>query len=168
MTFYDTHRKLYTHIGYFADRGTPPDKSALFWAIDTGKMYCVNDAMNWVEVNPDFPATPGMFHVKKAAVATSIYPSAPLFIIPSFGAFIPKIDFAIEEAYDVGIQLTVGDAGDVDRLFTTSDLDPQTVGTYTVYPNYQYSFGSTITIYINTPATVGFGTMYIHYDEAPT
>jgi len=163
--FYNNNKILYPRYGHSADKGDPPDKSALFWALDTGKMYAVNDSMQWVEVNPDPPQA---YHVHEADVATSIFPSTSMFFMDGIAPLIVRIHFDILEPYDVGTILTLGDAGDVDRFFDASSLDATTVGTYEVEPFYKYpSVGSDIRVYSNLDPTTGLGKIHFEFDEDP-
>lgn len=173
--FYRDLPAILFRFGKTADRPTiPPDKHAFFWNIQTGKLYGVNDAMDWVELNPDPDPPPpytGEAHVHITDVATSIYPQALMWGVPSLGALIYEVRLVIDSAYDPGIVLSVGDAGDNERLLSASfsdpPLDPQTPGTYRSLPLHQYAALEGIYIYCSASTSTGSGTLYMMYDENP-
>lgn len=62
-------------------------------------------------------------------------------------------------------EITIGDAGDNDRLLTAAKNDPAQIGTYEVYPNYAYGAGTDVYLYI-TPgagASAGSGRVLIQH-----
>lgn len=165
--FYEDTPALLVRFGMSADRPTdPPDKSCLFWDMQTGKLWAVNDSMVWVNINPT-PVYTGESHIRIAAVATSIYPSALMWAVPSLGAFIYEARLVIDSGYDVGITLSVGDSGDNNRLIPSGAINAQTPGTYKTNPLHQYAAGAGINIYCSASPTTGSGTLYLMYDENP-
>ncbi len=156
VDFYYDQPGLFARIGLFSDRpARPPDTQAMFWAIDTQKLYAANDAMNWYEINPDPPAPEGEYHLQIAPFVTDLVTPNLLFFTPVFGATITKITVRLEEVYDIGVTCTLGDDADVDRFFVTGEIDLQTQGEYVTYPNYSYLPGGSIKMYGSASSTTG-------------
>lgn len=84
------------------------------------------------------------------------------------GKLIEKVAVYVVEAFDgTSPALTVGDAGDTDRLMTAGQVDPAAAGTYEVRPNHQYGTDTVITLSI-TPgsgASAGSGLVAIEYES---
>lgn len=164
--FYYDAPKLYTRMGLASERpNTPPDNQAMYWALDTRKLYAVNAFMQWYEINPD---REGQYHVNVTSLTVTAFPSGILMAIPSYGAYIHEVRVEVEQAFDPGITATIGDNADVDRLMGVDDFNLQTIGTYQTNPLYSYSPGSFIFVYLSASSAFGIATCYISYDEAPT
>lgn len=60
MDFYTSHVALNWRIGRDKDRpATPPGRDASWWSWDTGALYTVSGAMQWVQVNATTPPMTG-------------------------------------------------------------------------------------------------------------
>jgi len=165
MTFYNDLPALLVRFGRTADKPiTPPGKSAAFWDLETGLFWAVNDAMQWVSINPA-PVYSGEAHIRIKPVATSVNPSVLAWLVPSLGAFIFQAVFVVEEAYDSGVTFSVGDVGDNERLIAAADIDPETPDSYPTIPVYQYAPGDAINVYQNMASATGAATLYLFYDE---
>jgi hypothetical protein len=87
-----------------------------------------------------------------------------------YGAGANKTIYSIQIIISVAFNgtnpdITIGDAGDNDRLFIGAKVDPATVGTYEVYPNYAYGAPADVLYYI-TPgagASAGSGRILIQH-----
>lgn len=90
-----------------------------------------------------------------------------LFTVPA-NKLIQRVAIVIFTAFDgASPALTVGDAGDTDRLMTASQVDPSAAGTYEVSPGYKYGSDTAVTLSI-TPgsgATAGSGLVVIDYES---
>jgi hypothetical protein len=67
----------------------------------------------------------------------------------------------------IGAALTVGDAGDTDRLMAAADNDPTAVGSYTTTPAYAYGSDTGLTLGI-TPgagASQGAGVLVLYIQQ---
>lgn len=164
--FYYDAPKLFTRMGMSFERpSTPPDLQAMFWAVDTRKLYAVNAEMQWYEINPD---REGQYHVNITSLTVTAYPSGVIFAIPPLGAYIHEMAVVVSQAFDPGITVTIGDNADVDRLAETGDIDLQVVGKYLFSPQHQYSAGSFVQAYLSGSSAFGTAEVYISYDEATT
>ena len=166
--FYNELGRTHFRFGRTADfPETPPDKSAGFWNLETGKVYAVNDLMEWVLINPDpepFPDEIPALHVRSAIIAISAYPSGSLFVTPPGGAFITEVRIDVTAPFEDGLTCTIGDPADVDRLMESDSADLQTVGTYTTYPQYGYGGVEGINVYLSFSPAFGLADVYIFYE----
>lgn len=85
-------------------------------------------------------------------------------VVPD-NAVILSISIVISTAFDdPSTTITVGDAAVPDRLFTSSDVLPGTVGTYTIYPNYIYGAATQVTLTWSGVCSAGSGVVLISYE----
>ena len=87
-----------------------------------------------------------------------------LILVPS-NSIITSVSIILLTAFDDPTStLSVGDAGDVNRLLATTDNSTQVTGTYTTEPAYKYLSSTQITLSI-TPgtSTMGNGVVIINY-----
>lgn len=167
--FYNGLGRIHLMFGRTADFPVaPPDKSAGFWNLETGKAYAVNDSMEWVLINPDPEPFPGASHWHISTISANAYPSGILFMAPPNGALVSEIRIDVTAPYDDGLTCTIGDPADVDRFMDSSTLDLQTVGEYVVYPMYGYAGGDGILVYLSFSPAFGLADVYIFYDEEPS
>lgn len=166
--FYVDQPALWPRIGRTADRPvTPPDKQALFWDIQTGKMYAVNDSMQWVVINPD--------HVgMRQKQAQFSYLQAPAFTLIAAADNLPNTTFSdvrleVTDEWDGGAQITIGDDADVDRLMQADGNNPAVFGTYLGFPDVGAG-NRDIKAYItfdDFPGTGGIATAYFILETNP-
>jgi hypothetical protein len=91
----------------------------------------------------------------------------PLLTAPT-GKLIERVAVYVVEPFDgTSPALTVGDAGDADRLMTTAQVDPAAVGAYEVSPGHQYGSDTEITLSITagSGASAGSGLVVIEYES---
>lgn len=90
--------------------------------------------------------------------------TSPLHIYqtPSFSVTVLTAQIQLNEAFDDGAAtLTIGDAGDSDRLFTAADIDNITeAGVYTTTPNHTYASTTAVQLTI-TPGTSTQGSGFV-------
>ena len=83
------------------------------------------------------------------ATPASVDPKVPA------GCMVVKVGLHLDVPFNgVGAALTVGDAGDTDRLMLATQNDPTTAASYETHPTYRYVAETTITLSI-TPGTGG-------------
>jgi hypothetical protein len=84
------------------------------------------------------------------------------------GKLITRVELHIITPFDgTGAAISVGDAGDADRLMTTTQNDPTTVACYDAYPEHTYAVDTTVLLTI-TPgagATAGAGLLVISLEQ---
>lgn len=79
-------------------------------------------------------------------------------VIAVAGKLIYGVQIHIATAFDgVGASLTVGDAGQTDRLMSVYKSDPNTAGTYTASPAHRYGVATPILLTINPGAGASAG-----------
>ena len=79
-------------------------------------------------------------------------------VIAAAGKLIYGVQIHIATAFDgVGAALTVGDAGQADRLMSVYQSDPNTVGNYTAAPSYRYGTATPLLLTINPGAGASAG-----------
>lgn len=104
----------------------------------------------------------------KTEVAFNFGDATPksLFTIAA-GKTVQSVSIIILEAFnDVTATLSVGDAGDTDRLFETTDILPSVVGTYTTEPGYKYISATPLTLSISPgTSSQGSGLVVITYNK---
>lgn len=163
MTFYETQPKLYTRYGHTAERPeSPPDKSALFWDMDTGKLYAVSDAMEWIEINPDRP----LDRVQTYS-GNFTYADTPLKVLLTTGVnhLIIKVRVTIITPFDDGAVITIGDTLDTDRLMTADQINGEVLQTYETEPYHNYATPTAIRVSVSSGLTNGAALVYLVYDE---
>ncbi len=71
----------------------------------------------------------------------------------------------IDEAFDRGTTITIGDIADTDRLMPAVDNSPDIPGIYSYSPNHEYliTFGTVIRAYFSGTITTGSGSIIIFY-----
>jgi hypothetical protein len=78
------------------------------------------------------------------------------------GDTIARVELSILTAFDgAGAALTVGDAGDIDRLMTAASNIPGTVGTYTTHPLHTYAAATAIALYITPGGGASAGNGFV-------
>lgn len=79
------------------------------------------------------------------------------------GVRVDRVAVVIDEAFDGGTQLTVGDAEAQARLMAAAENDPGVAGKYTADVDHEYSAETTINLYLaaGTPVT-GSGQVIIY------
>jgi len=79
------------------------------------------------------------------------------------GETITEVSIAIYTAFNGTASLTIGDSGDVTRLFTATSIDLTTPCVYTVFPVYTYGASTAINLYltIDGATTQGNGAVFI-------
>lgn len=91
----------------------------------------------------------------------------PVVVAPA-GKLVFAADLHVSQAFDGDTpSLTLGDAGDVDRLMQATQNDPREIATYTVSPNYRYGADTQILLTI-TPgigATAGAGLLTLFIEQ---
>ncbi len=84
------------------------------------------------------------------------------------GRLVYGVQIHIRVPFDgIGAALTVGDAGDTDRLMAAADNDPTAVGSYTTTPAYAYGSDTGLTLGI-TPgagASQGAGVLVLYIQQ---
>lgn len=165
MSFYETQPRLYTLMGRTADRpNTPPDKHCLFWDIQLGRMWAVNDGMEWVLINAPFPAKTGMESLT-SNFSFAASPSGLLMVTPDDNTFIERLYVDVQTPFTAGTTAIIGDSGDTDRLMKSGQIDLETVGLYEIAPLFNYPVaGTNIEARVSGGATDGFAAVYIIYD----
>lgn len=79
---------------------------------------------------------------------------------------IQSVSIIIMTPFDDTSTLSIGDAGDVDRLMETTDNYTEEAGTYTVEPAYKYGINTQLTLSITPGAsTAGHGLVVITYQK---
>lgn len=91
--------------------------------------------------------------------------TSPVGTIPA-GQLVKSVEVQILTAFDgTGAMLTVGDAGQVDRLLSAASIDAGDTGIYSGNPGYAYPVDTVVNVYI-TPgfgATAGAGWVTIEF-----
>lgn len=162
MGYYDDLLKVYPRRGKSADRpGTPPDKSAFFWDMEAGVLYGVNDAMQWVAVNPPDPTYMDVFI---GSFNFSSFPSSNVFVAPGDGVFVTTMVIDIEQVFDTGITVELGDTLDTDRILPSSKirLSEATSYEYDLYRNV-----TLIQARLSAVSTFGTARVYLTFDHDP-
>lgn len=165
--FYYDQPGLFTRMGLSSEMPLrPPDNQALFWAIDTKKIYAVDDTMNWYEINPDFPTNRGMESLT-TAFHFDDYPSFLLLTTPLDNTLILDVRVSVTVPFDPGITVTIGDAGDVDRLMESDGIDLSAIdNTFESHPNFTYpTAGTAILAYLSGTSAAGAADVWFIYDR---
>ncbi len=90
----------------------------------------------------------------------------PLFTVPADKIIQEVIIFLEIEFDDVASTLSVGDAGDVERLLATTDILPSVAGAYSTEPNYKYGVATMLTLSISPgTASQGRGLVKITFEK---
>lgn len=81
----------------------------------------------------------------------------------SAGETLTEVSVAIYTTFNGVATLTVGDSGDISRLFPSPSVDLATPGVYTVFPVYTYGASTTINLYltIDGATTQGSGAVFL-------
>lgn len=70
---------------------------------------------------------------------------------------VDEIDVYIDVAFNQPATITIGESGNVSRLMSSTDIDPQTAQIYSLYNGYTYPSSTAVKLYISTTATSGSG-----------
>ena len=163
MNFYEDTRGLFTRMGRTDERPTtPPDKSALFWDIQTGRLYGVNDSMEWVLINQPFPAKTSM----ETFTGNFTFATTPsgLLMVSGTNTLITEVVVDVQTPFTDGITAKIGDNADTDRLFPAANMNLQEVGTYYYHPFFTYPVPTNIEVRVDGGGVTGFAAVYIVYD----
>lgn len=88
-----------------------------------------------------------------------------LMIIPA-DKIIQDVSIILMTAFDATSTLSVGDAGDINRLLSTTDNNTLETGTYTTEPAYKYGVNTQLTLSITPGVTTqGSGLVVITYQK---
>lgn len=151
---------LYVRIGITSERPTtPPSRQAGFWDYEAGILYISNLDQTWVEVGGSSGgALPtGAFIV---TYGTFDYTQSSPFALRTVGSgeVVREVRISVETVFDGGMELSVGNAGFSERLMAVAQNDPETIGMYTTSPEYNYTGGGTVNLYLSSSgATQGSG-----------
>lgn len=168
MSIYETQRKLITLSGNSNQRPMrPPDKQVLFWDVDNGKLYGVNDAMQWVMISPS-----GAKNYVDTWTGSKLYsdnPSALLFHA-SANTKVISVSVKMLTPFNSGVEITVGDSMMVNRLMSSEDNDPQDpdLDLFVTEPNITLVTERDINVYISStspPMTQGEVEIHLVYDH---
>jgi hypothetical protein len=92
---------------------------------------------------------------------------APIFTVPG-DKLVYRVEIHISVGFDgASPELTVGDAGDTDRLMAAAQNDPTTPGTYATHPSHRYGADTAVSLGI-TPgagATAGRGLVTLSIEQ---
>lgn len=66
---------------------------------------------------------------------------------------VEEVQINIDTAFDGTVSITVGESGTLNRLVSSTDLDPYTVGIYTVPVEYTYTVATNVQLYITKSLT---------------
>lgn len=171
MTFYEDLPKLFPRYGHTSDKpAVPPDKAAVFWDLDTGWIWAVNNLMQWVKINPPFPDFPPDTdaNIFQGDFNFGVTPSGLNLFTSTNGDFIHEIIIEVTTPFTGGTDPTafIGDELDTDRLFPASAVNLLVASPYAYHPYYRYPVtGRNIEIRVTGDATAGEANVYILYDR---
>ena len=82
------------------------------------------------------------------------------------GQRIIRVELGFDVAFDVASTLSIGDAGNTQRLMATGQNNPLLVDTFNSHPFYKYASNTNILLTLNAGvgATQGSGTVIIYYE----
>jgi hypothetical protein len=78
-----------------------------------------------------------------------------------------SVEVVLQTAFDAVSSISIGDAGDHERLFRASSVDTSTAASYEENPNYTYQTATDIAIYLTAGAgvTSGSGIIFIYIED---
>lgn len=111
------------------------------------------------------------------ASLTQIYPPAEIVITPATtfpvllkamlaGENVDEVLVVVDTAFDAGI-LTIGDAGDVDRLMPATSNNLLSAGQYQVSPEYIYPADTDVLVYLTGSPTTGSARIVLYSYRTP-
>ena len=78
------------------------------------------------------------------------------------GLGVSLVVVVVDAVFDGAATISVGDAGDTDRLMTTGQNTPTVAAVYDTHPAYQYGVDTGVRVYFGGTPTVGSGRVYVY------
>lgn len=132
-----------------------PNRQAGFWDQDNNLLYIATDDLNWELINTAAGTANVFIYISSFTYAT-ISPLA--MFVGGASDRIERMKIEIGTAFDGTSSITVGDAGDTDRFFQSSELDLSEAGMYEKSLNYEFPGSTQVNLYLSIAgATQGSG-----------